>query len=415
LYVKMSGMELSALIEHLQQQNIVISVANGDLKLQAPRGALRPELQAHIRTHKAALLHYYRPLSMRFSLFFFGVEAGHQAHETYDLLLQAARFADTHGFTGIWLPERHFHPLGAPFPNPALLAAAVATHTHRLQLRAGSVVLPLQDPLRVAEEWAVVDQLSKGRVALSFASGWHARDFALAQSPQQDYGRRHELTLERARTVQALWRGETLWRTDGNGQACEVAAYPRPYQPELPVWLTALGNPEAYTRIGEAGHGLLTALLDQDIQELKAKLVGYREAWSCANASPEVAVFMHTFLGADTEAVRALVKTPFQNYLKQTLHLLSHLSRSAGLAFDPAAFSADDEAALLDFAFARYFDERALMGDLTRATQRVRQLMDAGVQEIACLIDFGLPADTVMEGLHTLAELVKRATPQEPC
>lgn len=401
-------MDLDTLIAHLHQHEIHLHTVADELRIQAPPGRMTPELQAQIRQHKAALLHYYRPLKMKFSLFFFGVEAGQAAHRTYDLVLEAARFADQHGFSALWFPERHFHPLGAPFPNPAVLAAAVAPQTRRIKLRAGSVVLPLQDPVRVAESWAMVDQLSRGRVELSFASGWHARDFALASDSAADYARRHDLMLERVDTVTALWQGQSLTRHDGNGKVCEFTTYPRPYQERLPVWLTALGNPAAFQRTAERGHHLLTALLDQDISELKHKLAAYRAALPPHRThSAEVAVFMHTFVGAETEHVRQLVKVPFQAYLKQTLHLLSHLTQSAGLAFDPAAFSAEDEAALLDFAFARYFNERALMGDLRDAKFRVRQLMDAGVQEVACLIDFGLPHATVMQGLHTLAQLVK--------
>ena len=52
--------------------------------------------------------------------------------------------------------------------------------TERIEIRAGSVVLPLHNPIRCAEDWSVVDNLSNGRVGLSFASGWHANDFALA-------------------------------------------------------------------------------------------------------------------------------------------------------------------------------------------------------------------------------------------
>jgi hypothetical protein len=60
----------------------------------------------------------------------------------------------------VWLPERHFHPLGGAYPNPALAAAALAVRTRRIRLRAGSVVLPLQDPVTIAEDWSFVDNLS---------------------------------------------------------------------------------------------------------------------------------------------------------------------------------------------------------------------------------------------------------------
>src|SRR5882724_4150589 len=116
---------------------------------------------------------------MEFSLFFFASGTDRPA-EQYRLLLEAARFADAEGFSAVWTPERHFHEFGAPFADPAVTGAAVAAVTQRVEVRAGSVVLPLHDPLRVAESWAMVDQLSGGRAGLAFASGWNAHDFVLA-------------------------------------------------------------------------------------------------------------------------------------------------------------------------------------------------------------------------------------------
>jgi alkanesulfonate monooxygenase SsuD/methylene tetrahydromethanopterin reductase-like flavin-dependent oxidoreductase (luciferase family) len=66
------------------------------------------------------------------------------------------------------------------------MADALAMVTKRIGLRAGSVVLPLHHPARVAEEWAVVDNLSGGRVAVSFASGWHSDDFVFAPENYAD-------------------------------------------------------------------------------------------------------------------------------------------------------------------------------------------------------------------------------------
>ena len=116
---------------------------------------------------------------MDFSLFYFAADAGEANQNRYRLLLEGSRFADQNGFAAVWTPERHFHPFGGLYPNPSLTSAVIAAITSRVQIRAGSIVLPLHNPIRVAEEWAVVDNLSQGRVGFSFASGWHANDFAL--------------------------------------------------------------------------------------------------------------------------------------------------------------------------------------------------------------------------------------------
>jgi acyl-CoA synthetase (AMP-forming)/AMP-acid ligase II len=103
---------------------------------------------------------------LRLGLMFFSSEAASPGREAYRLVLDGARMADEAGLAAVWLPERHFDRFGGLFPNPSVIAAALAATTRRISLRAGSVVLPLHHPVRVAEEWSVVDNLSDGRVEL---------------------------------------------------------------------------------------------------------------------------------------------------------------------------------------------------------------------------------------------------------
>ena len=87
---------------------------------------------------------------MDFSLFYFAADAAErEAGNRYRLLLEGAKFADQHGFSAVWTPERHFHAFGGLYPNPAVTSAAVAMVTERIGIRAGSVVLPLHNPIRV--------------------------------------------------------------------------------------------------------------------------------------------------------------------------------------------------------------------------------------------------------------------------
>src|ERR1700694_4354930 len=104
---------------------------------------------------------------MEFGLMFFASqEADAPRRPRYRLLTEAAVFADQRGFCGMWTPERHFHAFGGVFSNPSVLGAGLATITQRIQIRAGSLISPLHDPIRIAEEWSVVDNLSRGRVAI---------------------------------------------------------------------------------------------------------------------------------------------------------------------------------------------------------------------------------------------------------
>ncbi|MEM9224539.1 MAG: LLM class flavin-dependent oxidoreductase [Pseudomonadota bacterium] len=111
---------------------------------------------------------------VRFGLFFFGNDtppADSDRSPRYELLLAAAERTDTAGLEAIWTPERQFGVFGGRYPSPVATPLAIAVRTTQIAIRAGSLVLPLHHPVRVAEDWAVIDNLSGGRVGVSFASG----------------------------------------------------------------------------------------------------------------------------------------------------------------------------------------------------------------------------------------------------
>ncbi|MEZ4236686.1 MAG: LLM class flavin-dependent oxidoreductase [Myxococcota bacterium] len=343
-------------------------------------------------------------------LFFFASEG---TDRPYALLLDAARFADREGLASVWTPERHFHAFGAPFPNPAVTGAALAAVTERVAIRAGSVVLPLHHPLRVAEEWAVVDQLSGGRAGVSVASGWHADDFVLAPDA---WAARREGLGEGLEQLRRLWRGEAATLPNGVGEPVAVRTSPRPVQAELPAWVTASGDPETFALAGRHGAGVLTHLLGQSLGDLADKIARYRTSWRAAGHPGEghVVLMLHAFLGDDADAVRAEVREPFCAYLRTSLGLVHNLARSLGIDVDAAGFDEGDLAALLDHAFARYADDSALFGTVDSVMPLVERIMALGVDELACLVDFGLPAARVLGALPHLVALQRRANRRAP-
>ena len=221
---------------------------------------------------------------IEFGLIFFASSETSDSRDKYRLVIESAKFADQHCFSSIWIPERHFTRDGWLYPNPAVLQAAIARETQHIHLRAGSIVLPLHNPIGVAEEWAMVDNLSGGRVGLSFASGWHPDDFVLFP---EHYAERNEEMYRGIQTVQKLWRGETLQVKGGDGNLVEIRTYPTPVQPVLPTWITAAGNPKTFMRAGEIGANLLTHLYNHGIEELAERIQLYREARASHGYDPE--------------------------------------------------------------------------------------------------------------------------------
>jgi len=359
-----------------------------------------------------------------FSLFYFS-SAGGDGEDTYRLLLDGARFADARGFEAVWTPERHFHAFGGVYPNPSVTGAAVAAITHRVRVRAGSVVLPLHHPARVAEEWAVVDHLSRGRVDIAFASGWQPNDFVLRPEAYADF---KSVMMRNIDTVRRLWRGETVAFPGVTGRPVEVRTLPRPVQKELPGWLTVAGNPESYRQAGQMGLNVLTHLLGQSVEELSAKLALYRQAWREAGHKGEgrVTLMLHTFIGTDEAAVKAAVREPLRAYLASAVDLVSKYAWSfpalkrrpgddaKGGVLDLEALSAEEREGVLDYGFERYYETSGLFGTPESCLARVDQLAAIGVDEIACLIDFGVPTDQTLAHLEDLDRLrIKVQAPRD--
>ncbi|HJX26874.1 MAG TPA: MupA/Atu3671 family FMN-dependent luciferase-like monooxygenase, partial [Thermoanaerobaculia bacterium] len=361
----------------------------------------RVVIQDEVTTSVTALSQPARK-AVDLSLFYFA-DAGGDPRDKYRLLLEGAKLADERGFHAVWTPERHFHAFGGLYPNPSVTGAAIAAVTRRVGIRAGSVVLPLHDPVRVAEEWSVVDNISGGRVGISFASGWHAEDFIFA--PER-YADRREVMRQGIETVRALWRGEPVRRAGGTGREVEISILPRPLQPELPVWLTAAGSADTFRVAGEMGANLLTHLLEQSLEEAAEKIAVYREARRRAGHPGEgtVTLMLHTWVGEDDASAREAVRGPLTEYLRSFLGLFEGLARHLGLG-DASHLSDEDRDLLFARAFDRYFETRGLFGSPESCQRMIERARAAGADEIGCLIDFGVPFDAAMESLRRLADL----------
>lgn len=358
---------------------------------KSPRAAERPR-----RTDKG----------MEFSLFFFSGDGSAAGEGKYDLLLDSARYADQNGFRAIWTPERHFEDFGGLYPNPSVVSAALAVTTERMQIRAGSVALPLHHPIRFVEEWSVVDNLSRGRVAVSFATGWHPADFVLApERTREYYDNRKDNMIENIKLIRRLWSGEPHTITDFEGTEHVVKILPRPLQPELEIWVAISNNVETFIKAGEVGAHVLTGMVNQPPDDLEQKIQLYRKARAENGYDPDtgkVTVMLHTCVGESNDEIKELVREPLKDYLKTFIKQQKNIMEGYG------HFSEADQDTVVSYAFDKYFEESALFGTPDKCGQLVRDLIDVGVDEVACLVDFGITNENVLDSLQHLTVLKDR-------
>jgi natural product biosynthesis luciferase-like monooxygenase protein len=361
---------------------------------------------------------------MEFGLFMWGNDDA-AGSEKYRLLLEGAKYFDENGFHSVWTPERHFSAFGGPYPNPAVTSAALAVTTKNLAIRSGSIVSPLHHPLRIAEDWAVVDNLSDGRVGLSFAAGWQPNDFVIMP---QNHSNNKQVMLDQLEMVRRLWRGEKVLFENPLGQQVEISTLPRPVQKELPVWLTTAGNPESYRLAGSLGANLLTHLLGQTVEEVAEKIRIYRQARQEAGfdaATGKVTLMLHTFVGRSDAEVREFVRQPMKDYLGSSMKLVLDFAwtfpafkRPGGVETKPEDINIkhlteEEVDTILDFAFERYYETSGLFGTPEQCQQMIDRCKAADVDEIACLLDFGVETDKIMQGLPLLKEVRDLANANE--
>ncbi|MBN8630754.1 MAG: LLM class flavin-dependent oxidoreductase, partial [Rhodobacterales bacterium] len=355
---------------------------------------------------------------MEFSVYYWGND-DLPGPSKYELLLEGAKFADANGFCAVWTPERHFHAFGGPYPNPAVTGAAAAALTKNIGVRAGSIVAPLHHPARIAEEWAVIDNLTNGRAGMAFASGWQPDDFVLR--PENTPPANRQALFDALDQVRRLWRGEAVEFPRKDGTPFAVKTQPRPVSAEVAAWVTTAGNPETWREAGRAGANVLTHLLGQSIAEVADKVKLYRKALAEAGHDParfKVTLMLHTYLAADRETAREVAREPMKSYLRSAAGLIKQYAwafpafkKPQGMTnpmdIDLGSLAPDELEAILDFAFLRYFDDSGLFGTVEDAVKRVEELKAIDIDEVACLIDYGIPTPVVLEGLKPVAEVLR--------
>ncbi len=189
-------------------------------------------------------------LSLRFDLR--APAFGAPSSTLFPAALEMAEFGDRHGFGSINLSEHHGSSDGYN-PSPMVLAGGVAARTQHMRIMLGALIVPLHDPLRVAEDIAVLDNISGGRMIVIAAGGYVPSEFAMFG---KDISRRGKLVEEAVAVLRQAWSGQPF---EYQGRTVQVT--PRPVQAHVPILLGGSAPPAA-RRAARIADGLVTHLPD---------------------------------------------------------------------------------------------------------------------------------------------------------
>lgn len=303
----------------------------------------------------------------------------------YDQLLDEIGHAEELGFANYFLAEHHFHAYGV-VSSPAVLLAAAARQTSRIGLGSAVAVLPFHNPLRLAEEYAMLDQLSGGRLALGVGSGYLQHEYDGFNIGPWEKRQRFDEALE---ILERAWTGEPVTfhgyyhHVDGVRLAITPVARP-------PLWVAVI-RPEAAYHVGRQGRNimLIPYATATNIEDLADIIGAYRQGRSETEVDGpgDVAVALHTYVGADAD-VREEVGPALRQYTDTRLYHKSHRGY--------------DE---LDSA------ELVLFGDVDKVEKRVTKLTGLGVTHLLALSNFGgLDAKLVRASMARLATVATAMT-----
>jgi len=171
------------------------------------------------------------------------------AAELYAAALEMAEWGEAHGCLAVQVSEHHGSPDGY-LPAPLVLAAALAGRTRRLPIQIAALILPLHDPIELAEQMVVLDLASGGRVSYVLAVGYRAEEYAACGRDFATRGRRMDACLE---ALQQAFRGEAF-----SFEGRPVRVLPRPLGAGGPPVLLGGNSPAAVRRAARFGLGMLT-------------------------------------------------------------------------------------------------------------------------------------------------------------
>jgi len=185
---------------------------------------------------------------------------------------------------------------------PSIILAAAASRTKNIRLTSAVTVLSAADPVRVFQEFATLDLISKGRAELVVGRGSFIESFPLFGYQLADYD---QLFAEKLELLLKIRNQEVVnWSGKFRAELKNQPVYPRPYQKELPVWLGVGGTPESFIRAGTLGLPLMVAVIGGDTHRFRPLIDLYRAAGKQAGHSPEkLQVGLHSlgYVGSSTE------------------------------------------------------------------------------------------------------------------
>jgi len=313
-----------------------------------------------------------------------------QGSARFEETVRECEQAEAAGFDSVWLGEHHNHPV--LYPAPLIGLAAIASRTHRIELGTGVLLLPLYHPVAVAEEAAMVDNISGGRLILGVGAGYAPEEFRAFGLSVKQRGSRLD---EAATLLRRLWTETGVTHHGKHFSVDDVTIGPRPVQaPRPPLWFGAWTEPaiRRAARLGDAWLGGPSAKLTEVVDCVQL----YRAACEQVGRAPgEIALFRYVFVGETHADAAATAGKPFIDAFESMYFRWPHpvVKRPAG-ALDIQSLA----------------ENRIILGSPKECIEQILHFqLEAGLTHLICR--FSVPGITRERSLASMTRFTNEVLP----
>ena len=346
---------------------------------------------------------------MHFGIFTEEMRQGASQAAAFQETFRLAEAAEAWGVDCVWLGELHFIPARSVLSAPLVVASSIATRTKRLRVGTAVQVLPLGNPLRIAEEVATLDHISEGRVEFGIGRSGAVRTYDILGIPYTESQARFREALE---IILEAWKGEPFSYRGEHYRIENATVSPRPYQRPHPPIRMAATTEETFPQVGRMGLPIFVGLRAMDVAELRTCVQAYRQAWNDAGHSGAASVYLRIPIYAGTtetaavEEPRESITYYFQRHAELTL---AGMGRAGTGPAERRQAQADRLAKL---SYEQILRTKVAFGSAAGLIDRLTELREElGLNGIVAEPNPGglIPMDQAMRSLHILANEVMPA------
>lgn len=302
---------------------------------------------------------------------------GKTEQDAFDEMFAQVDLAESIGLDSVWIAERHFSSSDAGQPSiassPIVLLTAIAARTQHLRVISGVYVLPLNHPVRIAEEVATLDYVSQGRFSLGVGRSGFTTAY---EGYGYDYGESRERVQECLDILIKAWTEDRFSHSGKYYEFHNVCVTPKPLQkPHPPIYMAATTS-ESFPLAGQNGRHLVVGVRRNSVAEVKESVHHYRQTWQASGhpGTGDVTLRLPVFVANTTQEATSVAEASTLKYYRR---LAESLTRSVGRA----GTAADEDRARLaqELSNVTYEDllrDWVIYGTPTEVADRLRGLID---------------------------------------